>query len=558
MAEERPESAIPEQTPATGIPYLDESEVSLRRPLQVIAVAGAKGGVGKTIVATNLGLYLATIGRDTVIVDADPSGASVHALFGADPPNPLPTFRPPSVVFAGLRTNDADDRDDPNVRGAAPARIPTPPPGLGEIPKGPEAPRAVGFANLRVMHAGLDEPYRGARDVEARGDLVSRVWSLDAEFVVVDLGAGTHPDLLALFDRADVALYVTLPEPPAVEQTYRFARALYAHRARRDAPSEAARAFWDEVSREHAFPAPLDAIEAARGRGRAFVDWLEASRRKGALHLVINQTRIRPDLELGDRMRSAAQRRLGLDLEYLGYIDYDDTVGSCTRRMHPLLAESPGTKASKSIERIARRVLALAAGKARQWTRPEVPPNSHHDMLEVERGATDEEIRRAFKRARVIYADDSVAVRGLFDPAGLEAVRRRLEEAYDVLLDPARRRPYETSIFPPDVVPTRQPARDPDEPLPPAPVITPDTEFSGDLLRAVRESLGISVAQVCDKTKIGRNYVEALEADDYGALPAEVYARGFVVEVAKCLKLDHEQVGRTYIKRLRRWVEDEA
>ena len=101
------------------------------------------------------------------------------------------------------------------------------------------------------------------------------------------------------------------------------------------------------------------------------------------------------------------------------------------------------------------------------------------------------------------------------------------------MLDPARRRPYELSGFPPMPEPELRPEVRSDEPLPPAPVITPDTEFTGALLRAVRESQGITLRMVSNKTKIGMNYLEGLEADDYTALPAEVYVRGFVTEFAK-------------------------
>ncbi len=43
-----------------------------------LALTGAKGGVGKTFLAANLAVYLATIGRRTLLVDADPRGASAH------------------------------------------------------------------------------------------------------------------------------------------------------------------------------------------------------------------------------------------------------------------------------------------------------------------------------------------------------------------------------------------------------------------------------------------------------------------------------------------------
>jgi len=46
---------------------------------RILAVTGAKGGAGKTVVASNLAIYLATIGRSVVIIDADAEGASVRS-----------------------------------------------------------------------------------------------------------------------------------------------------------------------------------------------------------------------------------------------------------------------------------------------------------------------------------------------------------------------------------------------------------------------------------------------------------------------------------------------
>jgi len=41
----------------------------------VIAVGGGRGGVGKSVVAVNLAVYLAQLGRKVLLIDADPSGA---------------------------------------------------------------------------------------------------------------------------------------------------------------------------------------------------------------------------------------------------------------------------------------------------------------------------------------------------------------------------------------------------------------------------------------------------------------------------------------------------
>jgi cytoskeleton protein RodZ len=68
----------------------------------------------------------------------------------------------------------------------------------------------------------------------------------------------------------------------------------------------------------------------------------------------------------------------------------------------------------------------------------------------------------------------------------------------------------------------------------------------------VRESQGVSLKEVSRHTKIGLNYLKAIEADDHKVLPALVYVRGFVAEFAKYLSLDAKHVTRTYVRQYRR------
>jgi len=148
----------------------------------------------------------------------------------------------------------------------------------------------------------------------------------------------------------------------------------------------------------------------------------------------------------------------------------------------------------------------------------------------------------------------------LFDEEGLEAARARIDEAYDVLLDPARRRPYEISVFPeaPEKRAEAEREQVPSGELPPAPSITPDTVFSGALLRAVRESQGTSLDQISERTKVGTNYLRCIEEDEFEKLPAAVYVRGFVTEFAKCLRLDPEQVSQSYLRRYKARMDEKG
>jgi flagellar biosynthesis protein FlhG len=275
---------------------------------------------------------------------------------------------------------------------------------------------------------------------------------------------------------------------------------------------------------------------------------------------IVNQARLRADLELGDQITVAVRRRYGIALKYLGYVEHDDAVRACSRKRRPLLLESPGSRASRNIEKIARRLFSSQEGRRDRSPWREVPPSSHHDVLEVERGGTDEEIRRAYKRMCAVFDPENLVTFGLFDEEGLEVARARIDEAYDVLLDPARRRPYEISVFP-EALETKAKAQEEEIPsgeLPPAPSITPDTEFGGALLRAVRESQGTSLDQISERTKVGTNYLRCIEEEEFEKLPASVYVRGFVTEFAKCLRLDPEQVSQSYLRRYKARTEDQG
>src|SRR5471032_907274 len=58
------------------------AELNSSRPVEVIAVTGGKGGVGKTTVSANLAVSIAAQGRDVMLVDADQGLANVDVVLG--------------------------------------------------------------------------------------------------------------------------------------------------------------------------------------------------------------------------------------------------------------------------------------------------------------------------------------------------------------------------------------------------------------------------------------------------------------------------------------------
>lgn len=89
-------------------------------------------------------------------------------------------------------------------------------------------------------------------------------------------------------------------------------------------------------------------------------------------------------------------------------------------------------------------------------------------------------------------------------------------------------------------------------PRPKAVEITEETEFSGELLRRVRESRGASLTQVADRTRIGSRHLENIEADKYASLPATVYLRGMLQQLAREIGLDPARVAKSYLSLAKR------
>lgn len=514
-------------------PSLGEDDLAifdgLRGAKRLLAVGGGRGGVGKSLVAQNLAVYFAQLGKNVILVDLDEAGANMHAQFGI-----AAHTTPPPI--------------DGPIEDLAKALVATSVPGLSILP-GP--------------HDAIEPPLQLRAGRKSRW--LARLKSLPADYLVIDVGPGHSHLPVDVMQAADFAICVTTPEPPAIEATYRFVRASYRRRLRRALAKDRFRlSLIDRAIKEIGrLPSPLEVVRtlARTDRTLAELAWSEAQRMH--LYLAVNQTRVRTDLELAGSMSALCRRHYGVTLDELGWVEHDDTVWLSVRRRRPLLVDSPTSKAARNIERIARRVVALAAAKPE--ARPPVPlaasleAPDHYATLAVGRSSNDEEIRRAYKRQREVYASGGLATSSLLDEKELAAAQARLDEAHDTLLDPVRRRAYDLSTFPE----ADKPAEDAAVPRPAlaaeqlllqselAREIGPDTEFTGSLLRKVRESQGIEIAEISSRTKISKSHLQALEEETYEHLPAIVYVRGFVTELAKYLRLDPAQVQRTYLRRMR-------
>lgn len=83
--------------------------------------------------------------------------------------------------------------------------------------------------------------------------------------------------------------------------------------------------------------------------------------------------------------------------------------------------------------------------------------------------------------------------------------------------------------------------------LEPPPPPAPPPRWDGAALRSAREAAGISLAQLAERTKVTRHHLENIEAARVERLPARPYLRGFLMAIAKELRLEPQQVTRSYL-----------
>lgn len=495
---------------------------------RIFAVAGGRPGVGHSIVSVNLAVYLAQLGRQVVLVDSDPVGPSLHNMLGVEMPVP----------------RQAPDPFEPEEL----APQPTPIPGLSLL------------AQQFVQNSTV--PLRPGRKPRwAKG-----LRHLDADYIILDLGPGTATATIDLYLNADFGICVTAPDPPGVEATYRFVKAAYQRQVRRLLLKDRFR--MRQVERALAelppLPTPLELVRTIGNYDARTAESAANHLREMRPYLVTNMTRMRGDTRLGQHMVDLAQRYLGVQLDDLGHVEHDEAIWLSVVRRRPLLIDNPTSKNARNVERIARRVVAVATSRDMMKREPldlkKEEERSLYDVLWTHRGAGDEELRRAYKRQREVFQPGGLALTSLLTDAEIQRERGRVEEAQETLLDPVRRRAYDLSFFP-------DAASDYEERKPPpdesqlaerallrqelAHEIHSETEFTGELFRRVRESQGIDLEEISKKTKISLSHLRAIENDLYHDLPAEVYARGFVSQVAQLLGLDSTQATRTYIRRVR-------
>jgi len=153
-------------------------------PVQVLAVTGGKGGVGKTNVSVNLGVALCKLGRRVTLLDADLGLANVDVMLGLKPRRNL------KDVLAG----DAS-LSEVIVPG---------PKGLRVVPAASGIPEMVQLSAHE--HAGL---------VAAFSEIAHQM-----DVLIVDTAAGISGEVMNFLTAAQEVIVVVCNEPTSLTDAY--------------------------------------------------------------------------------------------------------------------------------------------------------------------------------------------------------------------------------------------------------------------------------------------------------------------------------------------------
>jgi flagellar biosynthesis protein FlhG len=289
-------------------------------------VGGGKGGIGKSFLAVNFAAVAARTGRRVLLIDADLGGANLHTCLG---------------LRAGARVNLSDFLND-RILDLEKVAIDTPVPGLRLI---------LGA----LGHTGAAETSREQREL-----LIQAVRRLPVDLVILDLSAGSERSTLDFFLQTDEGLLVTTPEPTAIENAYAFLRAAFYRRLAHGMSGSSIRDLVREAMdkrNERGIRTPSDLLQEIdrldASEGAEFRRLLSEFRPR----LVVNQVRNSEEVKMGFSIQSVCRKFFGVDVEYVGYVNFDDYVWRSIKERRPLVLAYPQSDGALYIRRIVKKIL---------------------------------------------------------------------------------------------------------------------------------------------------------------------------------------------------------
>ena len=286
------------------------------------AIGGGKGGTGKSFVTLSLGVRLAKMGRGVVIIDADLGGANQHTLLG---------IRNPQYTLNDFIKKRVDDLSE--------VCIETP------IP------------NLRLISGGDDILYLSNPKYSQKARMLRHLNNLKADYILLDLGAGSSFNVLDFFNYTKGKLVIMSPFPTSVHNAYGFIKsALYRRLSQlftKNKPvSSLIKGAIDPGGDEriNSIAELIAAVEKVDREGASIVD---REIDNFNVKLVVNMAKSEEDTRVGDIVKVVADKYLGITVDVLNPIPFDKQVEKSILLTNPLLLNETGSKIAMSIYEVA-------------------------------------------------------------------------------------------------------------------------------------------------------------------------------------------------------------
>lgn len=287
--------------------------------LKIWSVGSGKGGVGKSFVASSLGLTLAKTGHKTLIVDLDLSGPNVHTALGEK-------THPKNLDLFFLQQAKVS-----------------------------EIIRPTHFPNLSFIQ-GTSAP--GERKVTELRQFVEQIRKLPFKVVIFDLGPGSQDMHLELMKLSDEKIFVMTPEPSCIEKNYRLIENFIVYNLIKPSDSDSKAKLKEalELFRAEAKPSPHKLrhfIEKHSGRS-----WdQERPFSTSPVRILVNQARVDSDMLLGSAVGLVCHHYFGLKTSVCGSLIYDNAVWQSFRDSEPMLYKNPFSPLAGQFLNLSREIL---------------------------------------------------------------------------------------------------------------------------------------------------------------------------------------------------------
>jgi flagellar biosynthesis protein FlhG len=293
------------------------------------SIGGGKGGIGKSIFTLGLGISRARLGHKIVVVDSDLGGANLHTLMGVRyPPHTLEDF------FLRRIQRLEDIIIETGVKG------------IGLI-------------------CGADDILGSANPTYAQKvRILSQLEELDADLVLLDLGAGTSFNTLDFFNYSPGKICLLTSQATSLQNGYGFLKsALYRHISRMFAKDqEMLDLLWESDNKgpEARVTSLKEILDHLRENEPGVYARLKQLLDDYLILLVVNMVKNERDTMSGLIIREVAAKYLTIQPEILGHISYDLAVEAAVNLMIPFPLDKDESKPAQDLRQIAQKVLEIS------------------------------------------------------------------------------------------------------------------------------------------------------------------------------------------------------